>query len=465
MLIRKSSRLKLGRAGLASSIEVLIEPVTYMLILLTLGFHQEGRLSTSYFLMALMAFALSYPGKSRLHQGYWRMVQGVLLRWSALAALLLLLLYGVGQLNYFSREIILAWLLLNPLCLIMGHGAFKLLLPRWVRYQGGYVRSIIVGVNAQGLSLARNLQYRPDVFCNLLGLFDDRTAERIGRPDQEGLPPLLGSINDVAEFVRQQRVQCIYLALPMTRQERIVNLLEALKDTTASIYFVPDIFVTDLIQGRVGALGETLVVAVCETPFTGLNGLIKRLTDVLLSSSILLILAPLMACIALAVKLTSRGPVFFRQRRYGLDGQEILIYKFRSMSVTEDGAQIRQATRDDQRITVLGRFLRKTSLDELPQFFNVLQGSMSIVGPRPHAVAHNELYRRLIKGYMVRHKVKPGITGWAQVNGYRGETETIDKMQKRIDYDLDYLRNWSLGLDMKIILKTIKVVFHDQQAY
>lgn len=465
MLIRKSNRLKLGQTGLASSIEALIEPVTYMLVLLVLGFHQEGRLSTSYFLMAVMAFALSYPGKSRLHQGYGRMVQGVLLRWSVLAALLLMLLYGLKQLNYFSREIILAWLVLNPLCLIAGYTAFKFLLPRWVRSRGGYVRSIIVGVNAQGLLLARNLQNRPDVFCNLLGMFDDRATERTGMSTQEGLPPLLGSINDVAEFVRNQRVQCIYLALPMTRQERIVNLLEALKDTTASIYFVPDIFITDLIQGRVGALGETLVVAVCETPFTGLNGLIKRVMDIVLSLLILLILAPLMGCIALVVKLTSRGPVFFRQRRYGLDGQEILVYKFRSMYVADDGGQVKQATRNDQRITKFGRFLRKSSLDELPQFFNVLQGSMSIVGPRPHAVAHNELYRHLIKGYMVRHKVKPGITGWAQVNGYRGETETVDKMQKRIDYDLDYLRGWSLGLDIKIILKTIKVIFHDQQAY
>ena len=172
-----------------------------------------------------------------------------------------------------------------------------------------------------------------------------------------------------------------------------------------------------------------------------------------------------MLVIAAAIKMESRGPVIFKQRRYGLDGEEIVVYKFRSMTVTEDGEAIQQAQVNDARITRLGAILRKSSLDELPQFINVLQGRMSVVGPRPHAVAHNELYRKLIKGYMVRHKVKPGITGWAQVNGYRGETKTLDKMKGRIDYDLDYLRNWSLRLDVIIILKTISLVLKDQNAY
>ena len=169
--------------------------------------------------------------------------------------------------------------------------------------------------------------------------------------------------------------------------------------------------------------------------------------------------------IALAVKLTSRGPVLFKQRRYGLNGEEIHIYKFRSMTVCEDGPVVTQATRNDQRITPLGRILRRTSLDELPQILNVLEGKMSMVGPRPHAIAHNELYRKLISGYMIRHKVRPGITGWAQVNGLRGETDTIDQMRTRVEYDLDYLRNWSLWLDFKILIRTALLVVRDQQAY
>jgi putative colanic acid biosynthesis UDP-glucose lipid carrier transferase len=186
---------------------------------------------------------------------------------------------------------------------------------------------------------------------------------------------------------------------------------------------------------------------------------------VIIGSAILMALAPLMLVIALAVWISSPGPVIFRQRRYGLYGEEIIVYKFRSMRVTEDGPVVKQATAHDARITKIGAFLRRTSLDELPQFINVLQGSMSIVGPRPHAVAHNEQYRKLIKGYMLRHKVKPGITGWAQVNGLRGETETLEKMEARIRYDLDYLRHWSLWLDLWIILRTVKVVMNRQNAY
>jgi len=206
------------------------------------------------------------------------------------------------------------------------------------------------------------------------------------------------------------------------------------------------------------------VVAVCETPFTGISGLIKRSSDIVLSLLIIALVSPLLLLIALSVKLSSPGSVIFRQRRYGLDGQEIIVYKFRTMKVMEDGAAIRQASRDDPRVTRLGALLRRTSMDELPQFFNVLQGRMSIVGPRPHAVVHNEMYRKLIKGYMLRHKVRPGITGWAQVNGYRGETETLDKMKGRIDLDLDYLRNWSLRLDLYIIAKTVWVIFKGEHA-
>ena len=183
------------------------------------------------------------------------------------------------------------------------------------------------------------------------------------------------------------------------------------------------------------------------------------------SSVILILLLPLLLLLAVGVKRSSPGPVLFRQRRYGLDGEEIMIYKFRSMTVCEDGGKIDQATRFDKRITPLGAFLRRTSLDELPQFINVLQGRMSVVGPRPHAVAHNEMYRKLISGYMIRHKVKPGITGWAQVNGLRGETENLEKMQARVDYDLDYLRHWSIDMDIKIIFKTVFLVLKDRNAY
>jgi putative colanic acid biosynthesis UDP-glucose lipid carrier transferase len=251
----------------------------------------------------------------------------------------------------------------------------------------------------------------------------------------------------------------------MASQPRTLNLLDALRDTTTSVYFVPDIFVSDLIQARVDHIHGMPVVALTESPTLGVSGIGKRISDVVIASVILLLIWPVLLMLAIGVKLSSSGPIIFKQRRYGLDGQEILVYKFRSMRVCDDGDTIKQAGRIDPRITQFGSFIRRTSLDELPQFINVLQGRMSVVGPRPHAVAHNEQYRKLIKGYMLRHKVKPGITGWAQVNGLRGETETLDKMRARVQYDIDYMRNWSLGFDLMIISKTLAVVWRDQNAY
>ena len=200
------------------------------------------------------------------------------------------------------------------------------------------------------------------------------------------------------------------------------------------------------------------MIAICESPLSGLDTVVKNFSDFVLAFLILVLISPIMLVIALIIKLTSPGPAIFRQHRYGLNGEKFIVYKFRSMKVCEDGSSITQAQRNDQRSTKVGAFLRRTSLDELPQFINVLQGRMSIVGPRPHAVAHNEMYRKLIRGYMLRHKVKPGITGWAQVNGCRGETQELNKMKERIEFDLHYLQNWTIWLDLWIIMRTVWVV-------
>ena len=269
----------------------------------------------------------------------------------------------------------------------------------------------------------------------------------------------------MVEYVQKNQVVMVYLALPLRAEERLREVVDSLQDTTASVYYVPDVFTFSLLSASLTDLRGIPLIALWETPFFGVNGWVKRAEDLVLASLILLLVSPVLALIALGVKLSSPGPIIFKQRRYGLDGHEIVVYKFRTMKVCEDGAQVPQATQNDRRVTALGRFLRRTSLDELPQFFNVLQGTMSIVGPRPHAVAHNEYYRRLIPGYMLRHKVRPGLTGWAQVNGWRGETETLDKMEKRVEFDLDYLRRWSLGFDLKIIWLTIWRSLTDSHAY
>ena len=266
-------------------------------------------------------------------------------------------------------------------------------------------------------------------------------------------------------YVREHGTDLIFVTLPIRNIQRVTDLLDQLHDTTASIYFVPDVFVFDLIQCRTSDINGLPIVALCETPFQGSRGVVKAASDYTIASLVLLLSSPLFVAIALAIKLTSPGSIIFKQRRYGLDGREIIVYKFRSMTVSEDSDVIKQATRDDERVTKVGAFLRKTSLDELPQFINVLQGRMSVVGPRPHAVAHNEEYRPLIKGYMMRHKVNPGITGLAQVLGYRGETTSVDAMQKRVEYDLEYLRNWSLTLDLRIIIRTVRVILNDKMAF
>lgn len=254
----------------------------------------------------------------------------------------------------------------------------------------------------------------------------------------------------------------------MTSQENIHqvdNLLKMLSDTTCSTVIVPELFSYDFLYSRVEDINGTPIIPIIDTRIKGINIFLKRVEDICVASTILVLISPLLLCIAIAIKLNSKGPVFFKQIRYGLNGKPILVYKFRSMSVMENGAKVTQAVKNDPRVTKVGAFLRKTSLDELPQFINVVLGNMSVVGPRPHAAAHNEQYRKLITGYMLRHKVKPGITGLAQIRGWRGETDTLDKMEKRVECDLEYIRTWSILLDIKIIFLTIFKGFINKAAY
>ena len=262
------------------------------------------------------------------------------------------------------------------------------------------------------------------------------------------------------------RTDEVWLCLPMSDEKGVRLALDALRHSTANIRLVPDLFALKLINHGVSEVAGIPMLDLSASPITGDVRLIKAAQDYVVGSLILLLISPLMLGIALAIKLTSRGPVLYQQRRHGWNGEQIWVYKFRSMFVhTETDFQITQASRNDKRITPLGAFLRRTSLDELPQFINVLQGRMSIVGPRPHAVVHNEYYKELVPGYMLRHKVKPGITGWAQINGYRGETDTLDKMQKRVEFDLHYIEHLSLWLDLKIIVATVFKGFVHRNAY
>lgn len=421
-------------------------------VLWGLFIYTENRIPMSIFITSIVLFSITFPSGAKIRKGFFKMCRDVIAQWVLISTSVLTFAYVTRYITLYSEQLILAWLVLTPIAQIIALQLLKWISPKLIEWQGHPQNTLIIGLNDQGLLLADNLKEDYYQRINILGFFEDRAPTRLPHIDHY---PVLGSLNELSTYLKTHTVHKLYIALPMSSHPRILKLLDDLKDTTASIYFVPDIFVTDLIQGRVSDVNGIPVVSVCDTPFTGMDGFIKRTADILFSLFVLILISPILLGIAIAIKITSPGPIIFKQRRYGLDGQQILVYKFRSMTVTEDGATVTQATRNDQRITPLGAFLRKTSLDELPQFINVLQGRMSVVGPRPHAVAHNEEYRKLIKGYMVRHKVKPGITGWAQVNGFRGETDTLEKMEQRVHYDLEYLRNWSPRLDMLIVAKTV----------
>lgn len=450
---------------LVAFVRVLLAPATCVLcLMLSLFIHQEP-FTMHYAFLAVVAslVVLRMFGEFPLENGRSVLLPGsaILTAWVTVIGILLFLAFATKLSGMYSRKVVLTWFAVTPFAL---HGAqeFARQLLHRLALSGMVARSkVIVGLNETGRELAQKIAEDP---CRgvVKGYFDDRNEERLA---DAGHCTTLGGVKDVADYVKRKSINVVYIALPMSRDPRIVRLLDRLRDTTASIYFVPAGLPFDMIQARVDSIGEIPVIAVCETPFYGINGVLKRATDLVIAHLILLLIWPLMLAIAIGVRRSSSGPVLFKQRRYGLDGKEIPVYKFRTMTVCEDGDRIEQAKKDDQRITRFGAFLRRTSLDELPQLFNVIQGTMSMVGPRPHAVAHNEQYRTLIDGYMIRHKVKPGITGWAQVNGFRGETQSVELMKKRIEHDLDYLKHWSLSLDLWIMFKTAFVVLDGRNAH
>jgi putative colanic acid biosysnthesis UDP-glucose lipid carrier transferase len=416
-------------------------------------------------LVALIMLLMPYPTRtpnSQIFAATIPLAFTVLIRWFILLGVLLAIAYVAKFSQAYSRRIVLIWATVTPAVLLLFSALLHEIMRRLLCHPSNARKAVFAGYNEVSQSVAKRLASAPEFCMYAAGFFDDRGADRLQIDSGDRL---LGKLTDLAAYVKQRGIQVIFIALPVRHMQRVTALLDDLRDTTASIYYIPDILVFDLIQARSGSINGIPVVAMCETPFYGLRGVTKRIMDISISSLAMLLLLPFAFFIALIIRLSSPGPVIFRQRRYGLDGEEIVVYKFRTMTVLEDGAVVPQATKDDARTTAVGRFLRRYSLDELPQLMNVLQGRMSLVGPRPHAVSHNEMYRKLIKGYMVRHKVRPGITGLAQVKGLRGETRTVEQMEARVKYDLEYLRNWTPMLDVKILLATAVTLLGNDQAY
>ena len=322
---------------------------------------------------------------------------------------------------------------------------------------------VIVGAGRLGVRFADAVQQALWTGFRIINFIDDNAAQK---PQKIGGISVMQTPASLSQYLKVNRVDEIWLALPLRAEARVKEILHDLRHDTITTRFVLDFFDLDLLNHKISDVAGFPVLDISASPMMGINRIAKALEDRLIGTLIVLLISPLLGLIALGVKITSSGPVFFKQARHGWDGRIITVYKFRTMyEHAEQDGKVTQATQHDPRITPLGRFLRRTSLDELPQFINVLQGRMSIVGPRPHAIEHNEQYKEVIHTYMRRHQVKPGITGWAQVNGWRGETDTLEKMQKRVEYDLYYINNWSLGFDLKIIILTFFRGFISRNAY
>lgn len=414
-------------------------------------------------ILSLVIFPLfglyhSWRGQSLFHQ-----VRMVFLAWGTVIVSGILLLFLVKYSDEFSRTWLAYWFVLGVVLILLIR-LFAYLSLRLMRSKGFNYRSvIIIGAGDLGKEVLQRVSISGWTGFKVKAIFDDN-KELLGG-NIYGVT-VRADIGDITHYISENNIDEVWFALPLNAEARMKELVNQLSSTSVNVRLIPDIFGLSILNHGFTEIAGMPVVDLCTSPMIGFNRFVKSIEDKMLAFIILVLISPLLLLIAIAIKLTSKGPVFFKQKRHGWDGKIITVYKFRSMKEHKEfDGSVTQAIKQDPRITKLGAFLRKTSLDELPQFYNVLQGRMSIVGPRPHAVAHNEHYKEVVDQYMLRHKVKPGITGWAQINGWRGETDTLDKMQKRVEFDLYYIENWSLWFDLKIIFLTIFKGFIDKNAY
>lgn len=393
----------------------------------------------------------------------WRLFRKLLTAWVAMAIILSVFTFFTKTGASYSREWLFIWMVFGFLSTLVYRFVLVACL-RFLRRRGFNVRHIIViGSGKLAEEAIQKIQANDSAGYVIVDIFGPVTANTKTELAGLAVSPVPENLE---QYVNDKALDEVWIALPLKKEPLIRELLHQLRFSTANIHLVPDILGLELLNNSIFEISGMPVLQIRATPMEGFNRLLKRVEDILIGSIILILISPLLFVIACLVKISSPGPVIYKQKRYGWGGRSISVYKFRSMKIHQESAGIlTQAMKGDLRITPLGSFLRKTSLDELPQFINVLQGRMSIVGPRPHAVEHNEFYKLKVTQYMQRHMVKPGITGWAQVNGYRGETDTLDKMEKRVEYDLYYIENWSLSLDLKIIFMTIFKGFVNKNAY
>ncbi len=423
---------------------------------------------TWWLLVSIVSFGV-FSSFNDLYRGSRAMsaiieIRVILMSWFCVLIVLLCLDQATVMIDPIYKKHFWYWNLAVPIEIISWHIIVRNFANMMRKMGKNHHRVAIVGATMLGAELEKIFFEDDTMAIDFLGFYDDRQrfTEDGFKLDQA---KLTGDTDQLIKLAKNGLVDIVYITLPLRAELRIKSIVEQLSDSTASVHYVPDLFIFDLLSASLNNIKGIPIISIHDTPFYGIDGAMKRAFDIIFSIVALVLITFPLLVIALCIKWSSPGPVLFKQRRYGFRGEEIIIWKFRSMTVSEDSDIVVQAKKNDARVTKLGSFLRRTSLDELPQFFNVLQGRMSVVGPRPHAVAHNEFYRGQVKGYMLRHKVKPGITGLAQINGFRGETDSLDKMEGRIQYDLNYIRNWSLWLDIKIVLLTLLKGFTGAKVY
>ena len=396
-------------------------------------------------------------------QGLFKQAKAVFSAWASVALLLIVILFSLKISSEYSRLWLAYWCILGLFFLLLS----RIIVYSFLQYQRKRGRNtryaVVIGAGDLSKKILAQVNNSPWTGYKINGLFDDDS--HLKKMEIDGYK-ILGSVSDVGQYVSNHRIDEIWIALPLRAEKRVKELLYDLRHYTGNIKFIPDIFGFSLLNQSMTEVACLPAVNLSDSPMGGGNQLIKAIEDRVFGLFFIMLIVPIATLIALMIKITSPGPVLFKQRRHGWDGRIINVYKFRTMKVhDEHDGSVTQAIKGDHRVTSFGAFLRRTSLDELPQFFNVLQGKMSIVGPRPHAIQHNEMYKEKVNKYMLRHMVKPGITGWAQVNGFRGETDTLDKMKNRVEYDLYYIENWSLWFDLKIIFLTIFKGFTNKNSY
>lgn len=425
-----------------------------LLLLSVLALLKTGELETHYRVMGVFVLLASVPTYSLMRvyhkqHGYLIGLGRLLAAWLVLLAGLIAAGFVTKTSELFSREVILTWSLLGFVLQATCYVPLHYLSRRYQQRQQATLTSLIIGTGELAMNLADKLvRHKSEPMLGLVASSDEL-------PPDDNLYPIIGTLAHLRDLIASLRIRRLYIALPLAEAELVEGLYIDLLDASVDVIWLPDLHSLTLLNHSVSEIEGLPAIHLNESPLTSYPtaALSKALMDRTVALLAILALSPLLLATAFAVKRSSPGPVLFKQKRHGWNGKIIKVWKFRSMRLHAD-AQVKQASREDPRITRVGRFIRRTSIDELPQLFNVLQGHMSLVGPRPHAVAHNDYYTGKIDAYMARHRIKPGITGLAQISGCRGETETIDKMEKRVELDLAYINNWSLWLDIKILIKT-----------